>query len=185
MNARNLISKVPQTGGVTQGAISLAVQIILFVAVFCLVGQPALAKGVKNCSDTSKSAYKACKSGVEDDYNIAVGNCYNLADKEAIKDCKNDAKDQRKDDKESCKDQKDARFDLCDQLGEDPYNPDIGSLIFEDPAAIGDTVAANPYFPLVPGYMWTYKTRDATDTVIETNTVEVLDPADKPANMLS
>ena len=44
MNARNLISKVAQTTGVTQGAILLAVQIILFVAVFCLIGQPALAK---------------------------------------------------------------------------------------------------------------------------------------------
>ena len=184
MNARNLISKVAQTTGVTQGAILLAVQIILFVAVFCLIGQPALAKhkghkkGPQNCTKMSNYAYTARLSEITDDYFIAVGKCYNLPPDEDIKDCIKDAMAEKKDALGEAKDQRDARLDLCDQVGEDPYNPllDPDPDDFVDPADIGGSVAANPYWPLVPGHRWIYKTRDVSNTVIETNIVEVLDP---------
>jgi hypothetical protein len=177
MNARNLIRKVSQTAGVTQDTILLAVQIILLVAVFCLLGQPALAKSPKNCSQMSKSAFTARKSEIKNDYFIAVGKCYNLPPTEDIKQCIKDAKAEQKDAQDEAKDQRDARLDLCDQVGEDPYNPVLNPADFVDPANIGGSVDPNPYWPLVPGYRWTYKTKDATDTVIETNIVEVLDPA--------
>ena len=136
MNARNSIRKVPQTGGVTQGARLLAVQIILFVAVFCLTGQPALAKnkhhkkGPKNCTKMSNYAYTARLSEITDDYFIAEGKCYNLPSEEDIKQsqedikqCIKDAMAEKKDALGEAKDQRDARLDLCDQVGEDPYNP--------------------------------------------------------------
>jgi hypothetical protein len=173
MNARNLISKVPQNVGVTQGVILLAAKIILLVAVFCLVGQPALAKGPNNCDQMSKSAFKARKSEIKDDYFIAVGKCWNLPTKEETKDCIQDAKVDRQEDQEEAEDQLDARLEFCDKLGQDPYNPVLNPADFVNPAAI-TAGNANPYWPLVPGYMWTYKNRDASDTITETNTVEVL-----------
>jgi len=172
MNAQKVIGKLPSSAGVTQGAVLLAAKIILLVAVFCLVGQPALAKGPKNCSQAAKSASKACKSEVKDDYYIAVGKCYNLPSQEETKDCIQDAKVEQKEAKELCGDQVDARKDVCEGVGEDPYNPDIGSLTFILPASI-NAGNANPYFPLVPTYMWTYKTR-VGGVVTETITVEVL-----------
>jgi hypothetical protein len=181
MNARNSISKVSPTAGVTRGAILLAVQIILFVAVFCLVGQPALAKhkghtkGPKNCTKMSNYAFTARLGEITDDYFIAVGKCYNLPPDEDIKQCIKDAVAEKKDALDEAKDQRDARLDLCDQVGEDPYNPELNPTDFVDPATITSS-NANPYWPLVPGYMWTYKTYDKYDNVIETNTVEVLDP---------
>jgi hypothetical protein len=184
MNGRHSIRKVPPTGGVTQGARLLAVQIILFVAVFCLAGQPALAKhnghkkGPKNCTKMSNYAFIARQSEIRDDYFIAVGKCYNLPPEEDIKDCIRDAKAEEKDAKEEARDQRDARLDLCDQVGQGPYNPDIESMTFFDPGDI-NAKNANPYFPLVPGYKWTYKSRDENgedpQEVLETNTVEVLD----------
>jgi len=171
MNAQKVIGKLPSGGGVTQGAILLGAKIILLVAVFCLLGQPALAKGPKNCRQTAKSAFKACKSEVKDDYFIAVGKCYNLPTAEETKDCIQDAKVEQQEDKELCEDQGDARKDVCEALGEDPYNVDIGSLTFIPPASI-NALNANPYFPLVPGYQWTYKTKVGA-VVTETITVEV------------
>ena len=188
MNARNSIRKVPQTGKVTQGALLLSVQIILFVAVFCLIGQPALAKhkghkhkkGPQNCTEMSNYAFTARLGEITDDYFIAVGKCYNLPpdSDEDIKQCIKDAIAEKKDALDEAKDQRDARLDLCDQVGEDPYNPDLDSADFVDPATITSS-NANRYWPLVPGYKWTYKSRVYDENgvpgpVLETNTVEVL-----------
>ena len=173
MNAQRIIGKLQSNGGVTHGAVFQCAKMILLVVLFCLVSQPALAAGVKNCSKQAKAAFKACKSEVKDDFFIAVGNCYNLPTKEETKECIQDAKEEQQEAKEECEDQLDARMDLCDALGEEPYNPDIGSMTFVDPADIGGAVAANPWFPLVSGNMWTYKTRE-NGVVTETITVEVL-----------
>ena len=185
MNGRNSIRKVPQTGGVTQGARLLAVQIILFAAVVCLVGQPALAKhkghkkGPKNCTMMSNYAFAARQNEIRDDYFIAVGKCYNLPPEEDIKDCIKDAREEQKDAKEEARDQREARLDLCEQIGEGDYNPllDPDPDNFFEPASI-NAENANPYWPLVPGYKWTYKSRDENgedpEEVLETNTVEVL-----------
>jgi len=125
------------------------------------------------CNKIAKSAKKACKAEVQDDYWIANGNCKNLPDSDERSDCIDEAKAERDDAKEECADQFDARKDLCEALGEEFYNPDIGSLDWVSPASI-DAGNANPYFPLVPGYMWTYKTREG-GVVTETITVEVLE----------
>ena len=189
MNARNAIRKVPPTVGVTRGARLLAVQIILLIAVFCLIGQPALAKnthhkkGPKNCSKMSNNAFIARQSEIRDDYFIAVGKCYNLPPEEDIRDCIKDAREEQHDAKEEARDQRDARLDLCDQIGEGDYNPVLNPENFvNNPANIGGSVDPNPYFPLVPGYTWTYKSRDVNgedpQEVLETNTVEVLDTTD-------
>jgi hypothetical protein len=132
----------------------------------------ALAKSKGGCNQIAKAAKKACNAEVLDDYWIANGNCKNLPDPDERADCINKAKAERKDAKEECADQFDARKDLCEALGEKYYNPVIDPADFVLPEDI-TSVNANPYFPLVPGNMWTYKTSEG-GAVTETITVEVL-----------
>ena len=156
--------------------VRLGLTIIMFIALLGLVSTPALAHGRYNkraCSKTASSAYLACQYEVKDDYWIAKGNCYNLSDKEERAECFEEAKDEYKETKRECRDQLEARKDLCEELGEAPYDPEIDPENFVDPEDIGDGVDPNPYFPLVPGYMWTYKARE-DGVVTETITVEVL-----------
>jgi hypothetical protein len=163
--------------------ISVVFLAVLFIVVIGpqlleLEGSEALAKkkkGSRFCTATAKAAYKACLFETMDDYNIAIGNCINVDDDAERSECYGDAKAEYKEGKGDCKDQREARLDLCEELGEGRYDPDIGALTFVDPADIGDSVAPNPYFPLVPGYKWTYKAyEEEGGEVIETIVVEVL-----------
>ena len=130
----------------------------------------------RTCSKTASSAYLACYNEKKDDYWIAQGNCYN--DTEDQTECFAEAKEEYKDAKAECGDQFDARKDLCDELGEAPYDPEIDPDNFVKPEEM-EAGNANPYFPLVPGYNWKYETRKydvngIAGPVLETNTDEVL-----------
>ena len=139
-----------------------------------LEGSQALAKkkkkGGRYCTATAKAAHTACIREKQDDYNIAVGNCINVSDDEERSNCYQEAKSEYKEAKEECKDQYEARRDVCEDLGQGRYDPELDSANFVDnPLEIGDAVAANPYFPLIPGTTWTYENTVAG----ETDTVEV------------
>ena len=157
---------------------------VAFLAVFFIVtigpqlleleGSQALAKkkkkGGRYCTATAKAAHTACIREKQDDYNIAVGNCINVSDDEERSNCYQEAKSEYKEAKEECKDQYEARRDVCEDLGQGRYDPELDSANFVDnPLEIGDAVAANPYFPLIPGTTWTYENTVAG----ETDTVEV------------
>jgi hypothetical protein len=162
--------------------VAIATFMFLFVVILGpgllnLESSQALAKSKGGCDRIAKSAKRACIAEILDDYWIANGNCKNIPDSDQRSDCIQEAKAKHKEAKEECADQFDARKDLCEALGEDYYNPDIESLTWIAPAAITST-NANPYFPLVPGYRWTYKTIEGEapdDEVTETISVEVLD----------
>jgi hypothetical protein len=178
--AQKILSKKASGDGITGGALLLGLTIILFIALLGLVSAPALAKGkgrhYKNpraCSKTASVAYLACYNEKKDDYWIAQGNCYNLDDSGDRAECFAEAKVEYKDAKAECQDQLDARKDLCDELGEDPYDPPIDEIRWVNPERIS-AGTANPYFPLVRGYKWVYKTSDEDGVIIETNTDEVL-----------
>jgi hypothetical protein len=178
--AQNIISEVESCDGIMRTALQLGLAIILFIALLGLVSTPALANGhgwhYKNpraCSKTASSAYLACYNEKKDDYWIAQGNCYNLDDPGDRTECFSDAKGEYKEAKAECGDQLDARKDLCDELGEAPYDPPIDEIRWVNPERIS-AGTANPYFPLVRGYKWVYKTSDEDGVIIETNTDEVL-----------
>jgi len=158
----------------------LGLTIIMFIALLGLVSTPALAHGRgrhvnRACSKTASAAFLACQNEVKDDYWIAKGNCYNLSDKEAQAECFEEAKDEYKGAKEECTEQLEARKDLCEEVGEDPYDP-INDLEpeFVDPRDIGGVVAPNQYFPLVPGHEWVYEGGGETITVTVTNEIVVI-----------
>ena len=162
--------------------LGVALLVIVFVVVLGpgllkLESSQALAKKKKGgqfCTQTATAAYKACLNEIQDDYNIAYGNCINVSDSEEREDCFNDAKngeDGYKAAKGECKDQYEARRDVCEGLGEDRYDPELDPAEFEVLPLTSDN--ANPYFPLLPGNTWIYHTTKDGE-VIETIKVEVL-----------
>ena len=131
------------------------------------------------CSSTAKTLSKACASDTNDNYLVATATCQNLTDADARKECLTEAKATRRDDASNCHDVYQARLDVCDALGQGPYDPAFGpdyANNFVDPLEIGASVAANPYFPLLQGSQWkyltTYKDENGED-VTEKDTVTV------------
>lgn len=138
-----------------------ATTLALVLAAACLP-PPVLAANA--CRDVAEAAYKACKFEADDDYWIAVANCNNLADSGARKACQKDANEEKGEAKSSCGEQRQARRELCDALGPQPYDPDFGPFV--DPLQIGGVVPTNLYFPLVVGNRWTYQEQGGGETVV-------------------
>jgi hypothetical protein len=122
------------------------------------------------CTATAEVAQSACESEVEDDYLIAVGNCTNVSNAGARSKCYSDAEDEQEEAAELCVEQFAAREELCAALGEERYDPSFKAAKFVDPLEIGNSVAPNPYFPLVQGTQWTYQ--GGGETIIVTVTDE-------------
>jgi hypothetical protein len=139
--------------------IGVALLVIVFVVVLGpgllnLESSQALAKkkkGGRLCTETATWAYKACLNEIQDDYNIAYGKCINVSDSEEREGCFNEAKADYRDAKGECKDQLEARRDVCQDLGEERYDPDL------DPNNFTEEIK-NSYFPLpsTSGSTFTY-----------------------------
>lgn len=129
--------------------------------------------GPNVCSATARAALRACQHEARDDYWIAVGGCKNESDEIERAECKADAEAERDEQlNEECPDQKEARLDLCEVLGEGPYDPEIDPANFLSPA---ETAAnPNPWFPLVVGAVRRYEAGDETITVTVTDRTKVI-----------
>lgn len=114
------------------------------------------------CTRTAKAALAACRHEVKDDYWIAIGKCENAGAGER-KACTGEAAAERRAAAEECKEQLSARLELCEAVGEAPYDPEIDPGRFLDPKAIAAN--PNPYFPLVPGTTRVYQGGDETIVV--------------------
>jgi len=156
---------------------------VVFIALFFWGCGSSAGGAVKDaavglCSGTATDAFKACKNEVEDDYWIAMGNCNNLKNEAKRSNCRDDAKEDRTEAKEECPEQREARINICDVLGEDPYDPVInpGDFVDFEKVLDGDAVfTPNPYLPIVPGSTREYLAKDDDGTVIERIFVEVLE----------
>ncbi|MBW1768844.1 MAG: hypothetical protein JRJ65_17575 [Deltaproteobacteria bacterium] len=168
-----------------QKSLWLKVRMSLFVGVFTVftglglfqfASSQAVAGGRCGlCTQTSYAAFRACKNETRDDYWIAIGNCNNLSDPDERAECKREAWGELRSARGDCRDQFDARQDICDELGQGPYDPVINPDDFVDPDDIGgDVVAANLYTPLIPGTVWVYEgeTEEGTETITVTVTGE-------------
>lgn len=166
MDGRNISSRVAHG--------SLAV--FMCTALGGLLADPALASGqgsnADSCTRTAKAAVLACQHEVKDDFWIAIGNCNNLSDSTERALCVGDAKMTRGEGKTECGEQREARLEVCDALGEAPYDPQIDPALFVDPAQIGITVPPNPYFPLVRGQKRVYKEQNGSESITVTITAE-------------
>jgi hypothetical protein len=145
----------------------------MLVAVLSLASGVVLARGGDDgdgafCTKTADAAYTACQHEVQDDYWIAIGNCNNLSDADARAECRQEAKAASNESNGACGEQRTARLEICQAVGEAPYDPKIDPAMFVNPARIGKTIAPNPYFPLVRDRTWVYKGGAETITVTVT-----------------
>lgn len=162
-------------------AASLTLALVMGSGVFCVATASEDMDNVDfehagDCSLTSKAAFKACRFEIRDDFWIAVGNCSNLADPEARAECLAEADAALEEASELCEEQLEARLAICEELGEDPYDPVIDPGDFVDFEAVLSGAGAfdpNPYFPLVPGTRWVYAAKDSDGNRIEVIRTEV------------
>ena len=146
--------------------------VVLGPGILDLESNQALAYKQNFCSRTAQAAFIACKNEMRDDFWIAIGNCNNLSDPDDQSECIEDAKMARAETKEECLAQQEARLELCEDLGEDPYDPELDPADFVDPTTIIKD-NANRYFPLVPGTEWVYEAKDIDGNLLERITVTV------------
>jgi hypothetical protein len=139
------------------------------LAIWGLAGGSSRAALDGNCTESAKNAKTSCDSQAEADYWLARSKCSNLADPAERRQCRQQARRDREDALAECEGQLEARLSLCDELGEDPYDPVI------DPAKFVSTID-NPYLPMIPGTTFVYKTTDGheVDTVAVTQNVKVI-----------
>jgi hypothetical protein len=135
---------------------------------------PAASKGNKAnfCAKSARAAFRACKKGALDDFWIASGRCQNESDKAARNACIDTARSERSDARDECPDQRDARLEICDRLGQAPYDPPIDPSNFLTPAEIAAN--PNPLFPLRPGTVWHYVGGGEVNTVTVTNDTRMI-----------
>jgi len=144
-----------------------------FLPGIVLAGQKCSFK--KNCTKTSKAAFRASMKEAHSDYWVAVGKCYNMADSDECKDCLEEAQDDLREAEAEAREMLEWRRKICALIGEDPYNPEISPENFVDTEEIGSTVAANPYFPLIPGNTWVMENdEERIVTTVTYETKEIL-----------
>ena len=117
-------------------------------------------------SDSANAQFVACGGEVLDDFFTATAICTNISDAAERAECTSEARNDSKEGNLLCREQRDARRELCAELGEARYEPDW------DPALrrrLFEPHHPNPYFPLGIGHQWEYESED------ETVAIEVLD----------
>ncbi len=131
------------------------------------------------CSNTATTLKSACGFDTNDNYQVAIAACKNFANDEVRDSCLKDARTARDDDTRNCAAVFDTRKQICGAIGEAAYDPPFGPAFannFVDPRQIGHSVLPNPYFPLIPGSQWKYKTtytNDSGEKITERDTVTV------------
>jgi hypothetical protein len=133
--------------------------------------QSAQDNGAGACDQTTQAAAKACDFNAQNDFWIAVGSCDNLADAGKKAACNKQAQSDLQSAKSDCQAQTAVRQQLCQGLGQAPYDPTI------DPQNFVKNISG-PLLPLKPGTVYIYDISGSpggTDTFFITrDTIDIL-----------
>jgi len=133
------------------------------VGIVWFLGAPAFAAGHAGagCTPSARSTLHACRDDATATAWLEISKCQQVANAEERDDCLDETKTALVEGREECVEQYGARLEVCDAIGEAPYDPEI---------VPGDFVAGidNPFLPFVPGTTWTYEgaTDEGTETVV-------------------
>ncbi|MGH8532387.1 MAG: hypothetical protein ACREV1_06545 [Gammaproteobacteria bacterium] len=131
----------------------------------CPGGAPAADVGPNICGKTTGQLLNACRLEARDDYRVGTAICLNLSDSQASEDCKIAAREARSEALAECRDVREARGEVCADLGPGPYDPVIDPVNFV-------SKITNRYAPFRPGAWWEYEKQ--TEEGLERIRVEVL-----------
>lgn len=106
------------------------------------------------CSKTSELMLKACYAENRDDFFVSKAKCYNESERYEKRECLQEAKEESADTRNGCADQYGAREQVCDAIGQAPYDPSFEPEDFE--TSLSSLAAPNSHFPIGTGYSWTY-----------------------------
>lgn len=122
-------------------------------------------EGPNICGKTTGQLLKACRLEARDDYRVGTAICLNLSDSQAAETCKIATQEVRSEALAECRDFREARDEVCEGVGQGPYDPVI------DPANFVSKIT-NRYAPFRPGAWWEYEKQ--TEEGLERIRVEVL-----------
>jgi hypothetical protein len=107
--------------------------------------------------------FEACRNEGEPNYWKAVAICTNIEDEDERGECFDEAIEERRENTRLCRSQLSARRQVCDELGEDRYEPDFEPELFDNDFT--RLSGPNRYYPLGLGYRWDFAAPDETTTI--------------------
>jgi len=124
------------------------------------------------CESVARAAKTASFREAEADYWLGVAKCRN-GPQGSRRQCIRDLHDELEEARDLAREQFEAREEVCELVGEGPYNPHIS------PAEFSPDVT-NPYYPLVPGRTLVYEKvdRDGVERTEVTTLADVVEIAD-------
>ena len=139
-----------------------------------LTGGDALAE--TGCAASAHTQRLACEFDLRDDFFTSSAQCFDSTN--ADPGCFSDTEAEFDDGLEGCSDVLGARLDLCESLDDATHDPEFGpdfAANFVDPLEIGNSIAPNPWFALVPGNLWVYEGDGETIEVEVTADTKLID----------
>ena len=128
-----------------------------------------------SCSGSAVSMNSACSYDAADNFWVNTAKCQNVSSAQERAACVAETGQSYRTDLALCSAQKAERLDVCKDLGQAPYDPQINPANFVNPLHIGGSVAANPYLILAPGYTRVYKSPSQIITIAVTHdTISIL-----------
>ena len=124
------------------------------------------------CSSTSYLMKAACRAESSDDLLVAKAKCFNEEERNEARECVNEVNVEYNEARELCSEQLQARLQVCDAIGEAPYDPEFEPDLFE--TSLTTPVNPNPYYPLSVGNTWSYS-GDEEITVTVLNESKLID----------
>jgi len=172
MNLENIF-----TARTVRTRLTSTIVVTALMLVWCLISVPSIARADDLCKSTAQNTRNSCWFEGRSDYWLACATCDNLATPEERDACKEEAQQELKEKIKECQKQYQARLELCDELGPDPYDPEISPDNFLD---VEDIIAnPNTYYPLIPGTVNVFEAEteegaEHIETTVTDDTREIL-----------
>ena len=123
-----------------------------------------------SCGNVAVAQWKSCQNETREEFWDQVARCINESGESSFYLCLGEVYAEKREAIELCGEQYSARIDICDELDDQLYAPDVNPDNFLTAAEIAAN--PNPYFPLTPGLVRIYEAGDETITVTVTDEVK-------------
>ncbi len=128
-----------------------------------------IAASGSGCFKTANQLFQGCRADVMEERRTGNATCLNVGDGHERRECRAEVRETVAEDNEECFDVRQARWDACELLGEDIYDPDpltVEALFSPEEVADG-TAPQNPYFDLREGQTFVLRTVEFEDGEFE------------------